>query len=169
MITRGSGLFILDEAGTTPVGEADFVRWAEWTERARTVFPLRGIVRQEHVGRSWISTVFLGISFESQPKLWETMIFGGKLNEFQVRCGGSKEQAEAMHADAVMAAKVAEGRWVPVCAFGRERVAPFLDDQIYEWRDWLAVAQRSFLSIKEITFATIRRVRSGSSQSLDER
>jgi hypothetical protein len=30
--------------------------------------------------------------------LWETMVFGGKLDQEQDRCSGSREQAEAMHA-----------------------------------------------------------------------
>jgi hypothetical protein len=50
-----------------------------------------------------VSTVFLGLdySFEHHgrgPILWETMVFGGPLDEEMDRCGGTREQAEAMHA-----------------------------------------------------------------------
>lgn len=53
------------------------------------------------VGDSKISTVFLGLDHSfgsSSPVLWETMVFGGELDQEQDRCSGSREQAEAMHA-----------------------------------------------------------------------
>ena len=45
--------------------------------------------------------VFLGLDHAfggGAPVLWETMVFGGKLDQEQDRCSGSREQAEAMHA-----------------------------------------------------------------------
>lgn len=86
-------LYILDARGE-PVTESDVIKWAQWFEKA-----------ERHVGNDWIgeqrvSTVFLGLdhSFhEGIPILWETMVFNGPLNFYQRRCGGSREQAEAMH------------------------------------------------------------------------
>jgi len=55
-----------------------------------------------------ISTVFLGINHSWQdsekPILFETMIFGGKHDEYQERCSTWKE-AEIMHEKAVKLAK----------------------------------------------------------------
>jgi hypothetical protein len=59
-------------------------------------------VRQEHVGCSHVSTVFLGIDHgwgSKIPILWETMVLRGKLADQTNRCGGGREQAEAMHAE----------------------------------------------------------------------
>jgi hypothetical protein len=54
------------------------------------------------IGDSRISTVFLGLdhnwSGRGRPVLWESMVFGGKLDQEQDRCSGSREQAEVMHA-----------------------------------------------------------------------
>lgn len=62
------------------------------------------IVRQEYVGKLWVSTVFLLIDHswmgQGPPVLWETMIFpsGDDMGELACdRCSGSREQAEAMH------------------------------------------------------------------------
>lgn len=58
------------------------------------------IVGRTICGRSVVSTVFLGLdhSFGGKvPVLWETMVFGGKLDQQQTRFSGSWEQAEAMH------------------------------------------------------------------------
>jgi len=82
--------------------EPNLRKWAKWFETA-----------ERHVGDDrirgiWISTVFLGIdhgwSFppdEKNPVLWETMIFGGPLDQECGRCPGSREQAHAMHLNTV--------------------------------------------------------------------
>ncbi len=93
--------WILDERGT-PVLEPDITKWAQWFEKAERH------VADEKIGESRISTVFLGLdhSFGSGPPvLWETMVFGGKLDQDQARCSGSREQAEAMHAKMVARVK----------------------------------------------------------------
>jgi hypothetical protein len=64
------------------------------------------IVAVTEIGPIKISTVFLGLdhSFtpDGPPKLWETMVFGGPHDqEWMDRCAGSREQAEAMHAEMV--------------------------------------------------------------------
>jgi len=98
--------YILDSKGN-PVAELNLHRWAKWFENAER------IVKQEIIGKSKISTVFLGIDHSfaensSNPILWETMVFGGKLDQEQDRCGGSREQAEAMHARMVQRVKEAK-------------------------------------------------------------
>jgi hypothetical protein len=70
-----------------------------------------GIVSRESIGEVVVSTVFLGLNHrwgEGSPILWETMVFGGKLDMEQDRCSGSLEQAQAMHRDMVVAVKKAE-------------------------------------------------------------
>ena len=57
------------------------------------------IMKQETIGESQVSTVFLGIDhrFGSDPPLlFETMVFGGKCDGHQERCSTWK-QAEEMH------------------------------------------------------------------------
>lgn len=85
--------FILNANGC-PVFEPDWIKWAAWCQKHDRR------VAQETVGDCEISTVFLGTdhSFSGGPPiLWETMVFGGALDQEQDRCSGSKEQAEAMH------------------------------------------------------------------------
>ncbi len=56
------------------------------------------------VGKTQISTVFLGIDYAfspvGPPLLFETMVFGGSEDGYQTRCS-TWEEAEAMHAKAV--------------------------------------------------------------------
>lgn len=93
------GLYVLNRDGV-PVPEPDLERWGSWFGRSAKI---RRVARTK-VGRSVVSTVFLAVDhgWLGTPILWETMIFGGPLNNYQDRCSGSREQAEAMHAKAVM-------------------------------------------------------------------
>jgi hypothetical protein len=88
--------YILDEHGN-PKSEPDLITWAEWMGADRN----RIIVRQDRIGASKVSTVFLGLDYnfdkEGPPVLWETMVFGGELDQTMERCSGNREQAEAMH------------------------------------------------------------------------
>ena len=100
--------YILNADGK-PVSEPDLVAWARWYEAAD-----RHVARDQ-VGDVNISTVFLGIDHSfgrpGGPVLWETMVFGGRLDQDQERCSGSREQAEAMHArmvEAVMRAQAGD-------------------------------------------------------------
>lgn len=57
-------------------------------------------VGEDVIGPSRVSTVFLGLDhgyMGGPPILWETMVFGGPMNNHQRRCSGTFEQAEAMH------------------------------------------------------------------------
>lgn len=99
-----SAKYILDDSGN-PVAEPDLIKWAEWFEHAKRC------VAVETIGESKISTVFLGLDHAydgGTPVLWETMVFGGPLDQDQQRCTGSREQAEAMHAEVVAKVKAAE-------------------------------------------------------------
>lgn len=98
-----SDLYILDKDGN-PIVERDVYLWADWFENQE----LRKVAL-EKIGDSDVSTVFLGLDHnyngKGPPILWETMVFGGKLDQEQDRCSGSKEQAEAMHARMVKRVK----------------------------------------------------------------
>lgn len=78
-----------------PVPEPDLMKWAQWYGTAKRH------VAQETIGDSRVSTVFLGLDHSfgdgGLPILWETMVFGGLLDQEMDRCAGSWEQAEAMH------------------------------------------------------------------------
>lgn len=100
-----SRYYILNESGQ-PVLTGNLDKWAAWFQNTET----RRIAFDEIEGVQ-VSTVFLGLdhsfSDEGPPVLWETMVFGGPMDEHQERCAGSREQAEAMHADVVQRVKVA--------------------------------------------------------------
>lgn len=91
MIT--SGKYILD--GHTPVEERDLHTWAKWFETGSRQ------VANDHVGAVRVSTVFLGIDHrfggDGPPILFETMVFGGPLDDEQDRYS-TWEEAEAGHA-----------------------------------------------------------------------
>jgi len=76
--------FILDAHGE-PVVEPDLLTWARWFETANR------IVRQDTIGTAKVSTVFLGLDHnffpddDAAPVLWESMIFGGPLDQEQRR------------------------------------------------------------------------------------
>lgn len=107
------GRYVIDENGN-PKHEPDLFKWATWFEKSKG----NRIVKQEQVGRYWISTVFLGLDHGwdrdgSKPVVWETMSFryhrGGE--EDMDRCSGNREQAEAMHDRMVKKFARAEGFW----------------------------------------------------------
>lgn len=83
--------------GHIAIPEPDILKWAAWYETANRV------VAQTSVGDVRVSTVFLGLdhSFGEGPKqLFETMVFGGEMNEEQTRYQ-NWSQAEAGHAEMV--------------------------------------------------------------------
>lgn len=85
--------YILDNRKVVPV---DLMTWATWFE---SNFDNRRVA-STHIGETHVSTVFLGLDHASaggSPKLFETMVFGGPLDQEQERCG-TYEEAEAMHA-----------------------------------------------------------------------
>jgi hypothetical protein len=74
--------YILNKEGD-PVAEPDILKWAMWFQTADRIVghaALRGDVT--------VSTVFLGVDHNfhgGEPLLFETMIFGGPLDETQER------------------------------------------------------------------------------------
>jgi hypothetical protein len=84
-----------------PVREEDIRKWAEWFETADRQ------VARETIGDSEISTVFLGLdhAFRGEaPKLYETLVFGGKLDQEMQRYT-TPEQAAAGHKEMVQRVK----------------------------------------------------------------
>lgn len=83
--------------GKLPVPCSDLLEWAAW----RTDNENACIVKQDHVGPLFVSTVFLSLdhnySGEGDPLLFETMIFGIDPDDsYQTRCT-TWDQAELMH------------------------------------------------------------------------
>lgn len=93
--------YVLD--GHTPVPETNPQKWSEFFEN-----PDNRRVAMTKIKDVAISTVFLGLdhSFNpgDKPLLFETMVFGGELNEEQRRCS-TWEEAERMHARMVAEVK----------------------------------------------------------------
>ena len=84
--------------GKEPVECHSLIEWAEWFENGDN-----RRVAQTSINEANVSTVFLGLNHnfgDGLPLLFETMIFGGKHNDYQTRCY-SWEEAEAMHKKAV--------------------------------------------------------------------
>lgn len=80
----------------------DLMKWARWFQN---IDGRR--VAQDMVGKVSVSTVFLGLdhSFgEGKPLLFETMIFGGKHDDYQTRYS-TWEEAEKGHEEALKLVK----------------------------------------------------------------
>ncbi len=83
--------YILDEHGG-PQLEPDIMTWSQWFETAdRTV-------ARTQIGDVVVSTVFLGFDHnfgaDGPPLLFETMVFGGALDEKQQRYRTRDEASE---------------------------------------------------------------------------
>ena len=90
--------------GHLAVPEPDLLAWAKWFESAdrKVAHTCKGKVR--------ISTVFLGLDHSfghGRPLLFETMVFGGSLDEEQERCT-TWEEAEIMHNQMIEKVKQSE-------------------------------------------------------------
>ena len=85
-----TGKYILD--GKTPVVASDLPTWARWFETANRIVkqtPIADDIR--------VSTVFLGLDHswgKGAPLLFETMCFGGPLDEAQDRYSTWQEAEE---------------------------------------------------------------------------
>ncbi len=96
----GTGKFILE--GKIPKAVEDIFEWGEWFEHAD-----RRVAETSLPNEVRVSTVFLGLDHnfeEGKPILFETMIFGGKQDQYQERYH-TWEEAEAGHEQAVSKAK----------------------------------------------------------------
>lgn len=102
------GTYILDDAGNpVPATTLEWATWSETHERHVAVTNISSSVR--------VSTIFLGLDHNLfpmldpltyKPVLWETMIFGGPLDQCQERYT-SVEDARAGHKRAVDKAREA--------------------------------------------------------------
>lgn len=119
----GNGHYILDKNGEPklayqPSGTFDkkeMARLLKWAQQFGLTSKDR-IVKQDHFGKVMVSTVFLGLDHnwgKGPPILWETMVFGGKLDQHQQRCAGGREQAEAMHEEVVELVKASRKKKRP--------------------------------------------------------
>lgn len=102
--TLANGRYIL--VGHDPVLCPDLMKWGHWMQDAD-----RHVARTD-LSDSWVSTVFLGLdhSFSGGPPvLFETMIFGGKHDDFQDRYL-TWDAAEAGHERAVRMVRRTESR-----------------------------------------------------------
>ncbi len=95
--------YVLD--GHKAVPAKDVIQWAKMLESDGRV------VAQTEVGEAKVSTVFLGLDHSfgtGRPLLFETMIFGGKHDQYQDRYA-TWEEAEKGHEKAVEMAGVTKG------------------------------------------------------------
>ncbi len=95
------GHYILSVSGE-PIPETNLMEWARWFDTAE-----RQVERTELPGGIVISTVFLGLDHSfghGPPILFETMIFGGALDETQDRYA-TRQAAINGHAHYVALAK----------------------------------------------------------------
>jgi hypothetical protein len=101
-----SGYYILNEYGNPK--EVGLYEWSKWFEKADRHVATEEI-RSDPTGTCeiLISTVFLGLDHSfgaGPPLLFETMIFGGKHDQYQDRYATMEEALEG-HATAVEFAK----------------------------------------------------------------
>lgn len=84
--------YTLDE-NNKPV-KSTIVDCGKWREEN----PEKKAVKQEHIGKIFISTVFLGLDHawdSDTPVLWETMIFGGEYDmSYQERYSSYEDALE---------------------------------------------------------------------------
>ena len=95
-----SAMYILDAEGQ-PRPENDPAVWGAWMQTANCKVALT------HLENADISTVFLGLDYAfggGPPLLWETMIFGGRHDDYQVRYS-TLADAKLGHAEAVALAR----------------------------------------------------------------
>jgi len=105
--------FILNDSGEPKPCES-ILEWGAWFEVSDRRVAL------DIDGEYCISTVFLaldyGFGWQDTPIVWETMVFHGREGMWFDRCGGSREQAEAMHATMVGKVKEENRRMINNCA-----------------------------------------------------
>lgn len=96
-MSNGTDKYILAEDGRTPVVCNDIMTWGQWMQSADRY------VGSDKFDSQHVSTVFLGLDHgfgNSDPILFETMIFGGEHDQYQERYA-TWEEAEAGHKRAV--------------------------------------------------------------------
>lgn len=99
-----SDLYVLDRNNDARKVN-DVAEWGKSFEKG--VDSKKHRVNETFINKVRISTVFLGIDHQwgdGPPLIYETMVFGGKHDEYQNRCS-NWEQAEKMHDEAVRMVK----------------------------------------------------------------
>jgi hypothetical protein len=95
--------YILEGKTVKAVNAEEWARWFEDNYKER-------IVARDNLGFAQVSTVFLGLHFSvcchEQPKLFETMVFGGPLDQEMERYS-TWEEAEKGHAEMIKRVKKA--------------------------------------------------------------
>jgi len=101
--------YILD-ADNNPVGTDDVHEWVEFRRSQPGGLPR---VAEDFVGDVYVSTIFLGIDHnywdEGPPIVFETMVFGGKLERTMARYA-TYEEAKQGHADMLRRVRAEEGQ-----------------------------------------------------------
>ena len=100
----GSGMLYIVKDGQA-VCEPDALTWAEWFTAADR------LVARTMVGDMRVQTDFVGINVyvSDPPRVWETMIFGGRWDGYQERYS-SELEARAGHEKAVALVESVEGK-----------------------------------------------------------
>jgi len=105
------GHYILDAKGK-PVPEPDLLKWARWMETPTRMIAKTKVNVEE--GSAEVSTVFLGLDHrfgtEGPPLVFETMVFGGPLDQEQDRYS-TKAEALAGHQALARKALAASISW----------------------------------------------------------
>lgn len=100
--------YILEADGRTFRRAYDLLEWGEWFESSGD----QRIVARTEIGGVRVSTVFLGLDHnfrrEGPPILFETLVFGGPLDQEQERYA-TYEEAEAGHRRMVRRVRAAHG------------------------------------------------------------
>ena len=96
-----SGKYILDK-NKNPILCDNLLTWGQWMETADRHVSKTTISVDPEI---WVSTVFLGLDHgfdhdSKTPILWETMVFGGKMDEEQERYA-TRAEAVAGHLELV--------------------------------------------------------------------
>jgi hypothetical protein len=94
--------YILDANGQ-PQPEGDLLTWAQWMGTGDNQ-----ILKREQVRHVRVSTIFRGLSHglnDTEPVLFETMVFGGKLDGL---CERYASRADALSGHANVVARVSE-------------------------------------------------------------
>jgi hypothetical protein len=164
------GEYVLDEQGN-PRPEHDVLAWAQWYETAARQIALTRF----KWGR--VSTIFLGLDQDYfsfcwdpapdppnyKPLVWETMVFGGKLDQQQRRYR-SREEALAGHDQLVEECKAAQEKFLDrICWKAKPRWEAWIWKNLYGqaslrergkrlgswwWRKWASFARRMLIAIR---------------------
>jgi len=96
--------YVLDTDGN-PQPEGDLLAWAQWMGTGDNQ-----VLKREQVGHVRVSTIFRGLVHgvgDTEPVLWETMVFGGKLDGL---CERYASRTDALAGHAAVVAKVKDAQ-----------------------------------------------------------